>query len=106
MLDLGSGLWNGTRVESTSRSVGGTARSVAVFAFHRYFRFRKLKASRNVWTFDRRISDSLLTMLGKQVRILTRFGWIALAELSLPTPSSGGAKLAHPIVRSSFSART
>ncbi|GAA5953579.1 hypothetical protein JCM8115_004097 [Rhodotorula mucilaginosa] len=32
-----------------------------------------------------------------KVRILTRFGWIAVAELSLPTPSSGGAKLAHPI---------
>ncbi|KWU41257.1 hypothetical protein RHOSPDRAFT_37203 [Rhodotorula sp. JG-1b] len=32
-----------------------------------------------------------------KVRILTRFGWIAVAELSLPTPSSGGAKLAHTI---------
>jgi hypothetical protein len=42
--------------------------------------------------------DSLSAMRGKQVRILTRFGWIAVAELSLPTPSSGGAKLAHPIV--------
>lgn len=40
----------------------------------------------------------------KQVRILTRFGWIAVAELSLQTPTSGGAKLAHPIVRS-FSIR-
>ncbi|GAA5985199.1 hypothetical protein JCM10908_002566 [Rhodotorula pacifica] len=31
-----------------------------------------------------------------KIRILTRFGWVAVAELSLPASSSGGAKLANP----------
>ncbi|GAA5867642.1 hypothetical protein JCM3774_001542 [Rhodotorula dairenensis] len=32
-----------------------------------------------------------------KIRVLTRFGWVAVAELSLPTLASGGAKLATPV---------
>ncbi|GAA6023202.1 hypothetical protein JCM8202_001025 [Rhodotorula sphaerocarpa] len=33
-----------------------------------------------------------------KIRILTRFGWSAIAELGLPGPSAGGAKLSNPVV--------